>query len=121
MALFVGAGSIMLPTVAGGALASWRWDWRPWARLVALLPTPIVPVGVLLHHGREGLTLATATGTTLFVITYALAIAGLRPVVERSAESVRMPRFARIVLGAAGLLAAAGAVVLAAGVPTSDL
>ena len=47
MPLFVGAGSLMLPTVVGAGLARSRTDWRRWLRAVCavLAAGPIVVVG----------------------------------------------------------------------------
>jgi len=47
MPLFVGAGSLMLPTVVGAGLARSRTDWRRWLRVVCavLAAGPVVVVG----------------------------------------------------------------------------
>jgi cytochrome bd-type quinol oxidase subunit 2 len=121
MALFVGAGAVMLPTVVGGALAAWRRDWRPGLRLIPALPAVIVPLSLMAKHWRDGLTAGSVIGLGLFVVTYALVIASLHPVVGPRADGWRMSRTARHAVTGAGLLAAAGAVLLAAGVPASDL
>lgn len=82
--MFVGAGGMLLPTVLFGSLAAHRHHWTPWIRGLCLLPALVVPVVLI---ATTELTLRTALGMTMFVMTYAAVIAMVEPIAARMVEA----------------------------------
>ncbi len=90
LAIFGGAGSIMLPTVLFGALAMWRTDWaRPWRVLatVLALPTAVLIAGGIV--GDLGFGVRALAGIVGFVAIYLAVIAALGPTVAPYAAARR--------------------------------
>lgn len=82
--MFVGAGGMLLPTVLFGSLAAHRHHWRPWVRGLCLLLALVVPVVLI---ATAELTLRTALGVPMFVMTYAVVIAMVEPIAARTVEA----------------------------------
>jgi hypothetical protein len=97
MPLFVGAGSIMLPTVVGGGLAVWRTDWNRVVRALCALAAlgPVVIVGTQLA-GSFGYSLHALAGFVGMVAIYATIIAATRFTIEPRADGWRMKRRVKI-------------------------
>ena len=111
LGIFAGAGSLMLPTVLFGALATWRTDWARWGRvlaaLVALPTTVLVAAGLV---GDLGLGVRSLAGLAGFAAIYGVVIVALGPTVAPYADGWRMSRRVRrvvIVVAALGGLVAA--------------
>jgi len=115
LGLFVAAGSIMFPTVAGGSLALWRRDWQRWARVGAAAIAVPAPAVVMAGAVWTGVTPGRAVGLVLFVATYGVIVWALRPVAAPVADDWRLPRWLRIVAVVAGLVMANAAILLTAG------
>ncbi len=115
LGLFVAAGGMMLPTVAGGSLAVWRRDWRRWTRgLPAAVALP-VPVSIAWKAVDDGLSAGRVFGLVLFAATYAVIIRAMEPVVAPLGDGWRMARWARVAAAVAGLAAVAATTLLAVG------
>jgi hypothetical protein len=117
--MFSGAGMLMLPTVVGGSLASWRRDWPRAARLAAGLVAAPVPIVMAVDQARMGLEPAPIGGLALLAATYALIVWGAGAVFAPLDDGWRMPRAARACVAVAmtGVLLAAAA--LAVGLPAA--
>lgn len=115
--LFAAAGGIMFPTVIGGSLARYRTDWARWVRIVlaavALLPIALVTAGLV---GDWGWSWRTLAGTMGLVAVYGTVIARERATLAPQADGWRLPKVARITIGA---LAALAFVIPAVGVSFS--
>jgi hypothetical protein len=114
MALFGGAGAVMLPTVVGASLARWRGDWRRSARVVAALAATPVPLGLVVDLVDAGVTAGRLLGLLLIVGTYSVVVTTTRWVVEPIADGWRLPRAVRIGLSVLGLVAVAAFTILLA-------
>lgn len=92
--IFAGAGAIMLPTVVGAGIATWRSTWRPWARAVAAVfavgPIVFVTVGLIKEFGWSLRSLAGFTG---LIAVYATVVGAARVSFTRPANGVRVPRW----------------------------
>jgi len=99
LAIFGGAGSLMLPTVLAGALAAWRTDWTRAVRVVVAIAA--VPIAGFLAKeivGDLGWGVHGLTGVALFVALYGVVIVALGPTVAPVADGWRMSRRVRIAL-----------------------
>jgi hypothetical protein len=118
--LFVGAGGMMLPTVAGASLARWRGDWPRPARVAMIMVATPIPVVLAVQTWRDGFGWRQAAGLLLLAATYTIVVTTIRPVVAPLDDGWRMPRFVRIVAIAAGVLVLTAMVVLVVGVSAAD-
>jgi hypothetical protein len=112
--LFVGAGSLMLPTVAAGSMARWRGDWVWPVRTLLAVIAAAAPLFVLVEVADHGVTARRLLGLLLFALTYASIIVSMRSIVAPVDDGWRMPRLVRIALVVscvAGLLLIAVSVV----------
>lgn len=116
MPLFVGAGAMMLPTVVAGSLARWRTGWRRSARIVAALLALAAPVAIIVPSLTDGISLTRAAGLLLMVATYVAIIHTTRPIVAPRAGRRPVPRAARLIAIAAGLIALVAIAVSAVGI-----
>lgn len=118
--IFVGAGGMMLPTVAGASLARWRSDWRRWARwLMVALAVP-VPAGLVVEAVREGLTLRRVLGLLFLAGTYALVVTTSGWVMAPVRDGWRMPRWLRVAAVVAGVALLLLMVTFAVGIATAE-
>lgn len=115
LGLFVAAGGVMLPTVAGGSLAVWRRDWPRWTRALPAAVALPVPVSIAWQAADGGLSGRRLLGLVLFAATYTVIIRALEPVVAPVGSGWRLARWARVAAVVAGLAAAAAATLLAVG------
>lgn len=115
LGLFVAAGGVMLPTVAGGSLAVWRRDWPRWTRALPAAVALPVPVSIAWHAADGGLSGRRLLGLVLFAATYAVIIRAVEPMVAPLGDGWRLARWARVAAVVAGLAAAAAATLLAVG------
>ncbi len=115
LGLFVAAGGVMLPTVAGGSLAVWRRDWPRWTRVLPAAVALPVPVSIVAQAVDDGLSAGRVLGLVLFAATYAVIIRAMEPVVAPLGDGWRMARWARIAAVIVGLAAVAAATLLAVG------
>lgn len=92
--IFAGAGVIMLPTVVGGGIATWRTGWQRWARaipaLVALAPVVLVTVDLVDSFGYSWRSLAGFAG---LIAVYAIVVAAARVSFVRPVDGLRVPRW----------------------------
>jgi hypothetical protein len=97
MPLFVGAGSIMMPTVVGGGFALWRTDWRRLVRaiclVVALGPVVIVATQIV---GSFGWSMHALLGFLGMVVIYGAIIATTRFTLSPQEDGWKMKRRAKI-------------------------
>jgi F0F1-type ATP synthase membrane subunit c/vacuolar-type H+-ATPase subunit K len=95
--LFVGAGSIMLPTVVGGGLAAWRADWRRALRVVCAIAAlgPVVLVSSQLV-GSFGWSLHAAVGFVGLLAIYGTIIAATRFTLEPKADGWKLSRRVKV-------------------------
>lgn len=119
MPLFVGAGALMLPTVAAGSFAAWRIDWPRWVRwlLAAVAAAPPVLVVTEIEHR----TIRTTAGVVLLLATYAVIVASIRPVIAPVTGAKRMRRATRILAVTGAVLLLLAAASLTVGVATAGL
>ncbi|MDH4077610.1 MAG: hypothetical protein OEW29_16895 [Acidimicrobiia bacterium] len=115
LGLFVAAGGMMLPTVAGGSLAVWRRDWPRWTRALPAAVALPVPVSIAGKAVDDGLSPGRVLGLVLFAATYAVIIRAMGPVVAPLQDGWRLARWARIAAAIVGLAAVAAATLLAVG------
>ena len=119
LAIFVGAGAIMLPTVLGASLARWRSDWSRRARLIAgatAVPAPVIVVLDILRTSASPLRL---TGLVLFVATYAAVVTTSGGVVAPVADGWSMPRWLRRCTFAFVVVAGLLAISMTVGIATA--
>lgn len=113
--LFVGAGSIMMPTVVGAGLASARREWRPLSRsiwfLAAMAPVVVVGKGLV---DSFGWSLQALAGFVAMLALYATIIRAARSTFSARPDGRRLPRWVRVaalvVVALAFLFFAAGAI-----------
>jgi hypothetical protein len=104
--LFVGAGSLMLPTVLGGGLAVARERWRRTTRALCLL----VAAGPVLFVGNDlvdkfGWSLHAAAGFVVMLLVYGTIVGATRSTFAQQLDGWRMPRWATVAICCAlGLL-----------------
>lgn len=105
--LFVGAGSIMLPTVVGGGLARARVDWRGYVRVICLLLAlgPVVLVGSQLV-GSFGWSLHTVAGFLAMLAIYGTIVAATKQTFVAAGTLHVNPRLRLALLAIAGLMLA---------------
>ena len=119
MPIFVGAGGLMLPTVFGASLASWRRDWprpvRAGLWLLAAAPPALIATDVV----RGGVTSARVFGLALLALTYAAVVRSAAAVVAPVDDGWRMRRAVRVVLAVATALLALQVAVFAVGITTA--
>jgi hypothetical protein len=93
LALFQGAGAIMLPTVLLASLACWRTDWpRTLRAVLALLALPVVGLVTFGIGAEFGWGLRGLAGILGFVAVYAVVIAALQPTVAPLDDGWRLVR-----------------------------
>jgi hypothetical protein len=105
LAIFGGAGSLMLPTVLFGALAAWRTDWARLGRVLAAivaLPAAVFVVASLV--GELGWGVRCLAGVAGFAAIYGVVIVALGPTVAPYADGWRMTRRVRLVVIVAGVI-----------------
>lgn len=113
--LFVGAGAMMLPTVAGGSLALWRTDWPRWARVLAALVALPVPVAIIVDNITGDRIVGRVGGLALLTATYAIVIWSVGAVAAPLGDGWRMGRLSRIVSSVVGVTATGAVALLTAG------
>lgn len=102
--IFVGAGGMMLPTVAGASLAKWRTDWRRWSRALAAVVAIPVPVALAIGAVMDGVTVGEIAGYALLAATYHLIVRSMRSIVAPYPDGWRLARWARwCLVGLVGL------------------
>jgi hypothetical protein len=101
---------VLLPTVAGAALAVWRRDWPRWARLIAAGLAVPVPLWLVADTMSAGVSLGRIVGIVLMVGTYVIVVWALGAVVAPIPDGWRQPRLLRVAVALLG-----GVAVLAAG------
>ncbi len=121
MALFVGAGGVMLPTVVSASLGRWRSDWpRParWAMVLIAAPIPVMLLG---DAWDDGLHWRKPAGLLLMAATYVIIIGAASTVVAPIRDGWRLPRPARVLLIVAGVALLIAIALLSGALATSDL
>lgn len=111
--LFFAAGSIMFPTVVGGALARFRTSWPALARVVCVMiaTIPVVVVGRQIVDAF-GWSLHSLFGFVMMLAVYGVIVSATRFVVAPQLDGWRLGRWARLAAPIA-LLASTGLFVLA--------
>jgi hypothetical protein len=113
LALFVGAGGVMMPTVIGGGLASARPRWPRPARAACLLAAA-APVGFVGSDivGHFGWSLHALAGFLGLLVIYGIVVRATWSTLAPVAGRPRLPRWATItiasVLGLAFLVPLVG-------------
>jgi len=97
--LFVGAGSLMLPTVVAGGLAKARVEWNTIARWIALVVAAI-PVVIVSSQlvGSFGWSLHTAAGFVGLIALYSTIVGATRFTLTAQADGWRVKRWVKITL-----------------------
>jgi hypothetical protein len=99
MPLFIGAGSLMLPTVVAGGLAKARIEWNKIARWIALAVAAI-PVVIVASQlvGSFGWSLHAAAGFVGLIALYSTIIGATRFTFTAQADGWHLKRWVTIVL-----------------------
>jgi hypothetical protein len=97
--LFVGAGSVMLPTVVAGGLAYARTDWNRVVRFVclavAMLPVLFVTKDLV---GSFGWSLHTLVGFAGLIAVYGTIVVAARSTFAPQPDGWRLPRWGKVVI-----------------------
>lgn len=97
--LFLGAGSLMLPTVVAGGLAKARVEWNAVARWIALVvaAVPVVIVGSQLV-GKFGWSLHAGAGFVGVIALYSTIVSATRFTFTAQADGWHLRRWVTITL-----------------------
>ena len=97
--LFVGAGSVMLPTVVAGGLAYARTDWNRIVRVVclavAMLPVLFVAKDLV---GSFGWSVHTLLGFAGLLAVYGTIVVAARSTFAPQLDGWRLPRWAMVIV-----------------------